>query len=250
MNTPSSQNLNKEHSPEAIRRRLEGRKKVSYLGDAVLGAIDGCVTTFAVVAGASGGNLSPAVALLLGTANLLADGFSMAVSNYQRAKSEMELLAKVRAVEERHIDQIPGGEKEEVRQIYQRKGFEEPLLGRIVEQITGDRNLWIETMLQEEHGFSLTKIFPLRSGVITFVAFLAVGSIPLIPYLLFFNLPPHSRFVASALLTAGAFFGIGFLKGSLLNRPPIKTALETLGVGGGAAALAYAVGALLRGILK
>ena len=250
MDSVSSGNLYEEHTPEAIRRRLAGKKKLSYLGDAVLGAIDGCVTTFAVVAGASGGNLSPAVALLLGTANLLADGFSMAVSNYQRAKSEMELLAKARIIEEKHIDQIPEGEREEVRQIFQRKGFAEPLLGRIVEQITQDRQLWIETMLQEEHGFSLTKISPLRTGIVTFLAFLVVGSIPLLPYLLFFNLAPSWRFIASAVLTAGAFSGIGFFKGILLNRPPLTTAFETLGVGGGAAGLAYGVGALLRDILK
>jgi VIT1/CCC1 family predicted Fe2+/Mn2+ transporter len=250
MDSFSSPDLQKEHTPEAIRRRLEVKKKLSYLGDAVLGAIDGCVTTFAVVAGASGGKLAPAIALLLGSANLLADGFSMAVSNYQRAKSERELLAKARIIEEKHIDQIPEGEKEEVRQIYQRKGFGEPLLGRIVEQITRDRRLWIDTMLQEEHGFSLREVSPLRSGLVTFLAFLVVGSIPLVPYLLFFNLSPQWRFGASASLTVAAFFGIGFVKGILLNKPPLRTALETLGVGTGAAGLAYGVGSLLRDILN
>jgi vacuolar iron transporter family protein len=250
MDSVSSQNIYDEHTPEAIRRRLADKKKFSYLGDVVLGAIDGCVTTFAVVAGASGGNLSPAIALLLGTANLLADGFSMAVSNYQRAKSEVELLAKARIIEEKHIDQIPEGETEEVRQIFHRKGFEEPLLGRIVEQITQNRELWINTMIQEEHGFSLAKISPLRSAVVTFLAFLVIGAIPLIPFLLFFNLPSQGRFVLSAILTASAFFAIGFFKGILLNRPPLRTALETFGVGGGAAGLAFGVGVLLRGILK
>lgn len=250
MNSYSTKDLRKEHTPEAIRRRLEGKKKFSYLGDAVLGAIDGCVTTFAVVAGASGGNLSPSIALLLGTANLFADGFSMAISNYQRAKSEKELLAKAKIIEEKHIDKIPEGEKEEVRQIFQRKGFTEPLLSGIVEQITQNRQLWIETMIQEEHGFSLTEVSPVRSGLVTFVTFLVVGAIPLLPYLLFFQLQPHLRFLASALLTAGAFFGIGFFKGVLINRPPLRIALETLGVGTGAAGLAYGVGALLQDILK
>lgn len=65
------------------RRRLAESRHPSYLGDAILGSIDGCVTTFAVVAGAAGGGFSSGVVIVLGIANLLADGFSMAVSNYQ-----------------------------------------------------------------------------------------------------------------------------------------------------------------------
>src|SRR4030095_16791056 len=84
MSASEEEDLEKDHTPAAIRKRLESVKKSSYLGDVVLGAIDGCVTTFAVVSGVSGGQLPAAVALLLGTANLLADGFSMAVSNFQR----------------------------------------------------------------------------------------------------------------------------------------------------------------------
>jgi hypothetical protein len=82
--------LEPEHRPEAVRRRLAERRGQSYLGDAVLGGIDGCVTTFAVVAGAVGGGFPGLVVIVLGFANLLADGFSMAVSNYQGTKSQRE----------------------------------------------------------------------------------------------------------------------------------------------------------------
>ena len=66
----------------------------SYLGEFVYGAIDGAVTTFAVVAGAAGAGLSPAIVLILGFANLFADGFSMAASNYLSTKSKLEVLSK------------------------------------------------------------------------------------------------------------------------------------------------------------
>src|SRR3712207_3725854 len=77
--------LEAEHRPEAVRRRLSERRGPGYLGDAVLGGIDGCVTTFAVVAGAVGADFSGLVVVVLGFANLLADGFSMAVSKIGRA---------------------------------------------------------------------------------------------------------------------------------------------------------------------
>jgi vacuolar iron transporter family protein len=111
-----------EHSPEAVRQRLENRHGPGYLGDAVLGGIDGCVTTFAVVAGAVGAGFSGLVIVVLGYANLLADGFSMAVSNYQGTKSQRQQVEEARRGEERQIEEIPEGEREEVRQIFAAKG--------------------------------------------------------------------------------------------------------------------------------
>lgn len=83
MATPSRERLLGDHQPTAVRNRLAAPARASTLPDAVLGGIDGCVTTFAVVSGAFGAGFSPQVALVLGFANLLADGFSMAVSNYE-----------------------------------------------------------------------------------------------------------------------------------------------------------------------
>lgn len=75
-----------------------------------MGGIGGCVTKFAVVAGAVGADFSGLV--ILGFANLLADGFSMAVSNYQRTKSQLERVKEARLSEERQIEEIPTGERE------------------------------------------------------------------------------------------------------------------------------------------
>jgi VIT1/CCC1 family predicted Fe2+/Mn2+ transporter len=76
-----------EHTPTAIHARLQAPGRVSYLRDFVYGAIDGIVTTFAVVAGVTGGSLSAGVVLIVGTANLLADGLSMGVGNYLSIRS-------------------------------------------------------------------------------------------------------------------------------------------------------------------
>ncbi len=119
-----SRDLEAEHRPDRIRERLGAEQRHSYLGDAVLGGIDGCVTTFAVVAGCAGGGLPAGVAILLGLANLLADGFSMAAGNFQAAKTRRDQVDRARLHEERHVEHVPEGEREEVRQIYRRKGFE------------------------------------------------------------------------------------------------------------------------------
>lgn len=237
--------LKDEHTLEAIRARLDKDLTHSYLGDAVLGAIDGCVTTLAVVAGAIGGGFSNVVVIILGMANLLADGFSMAVSNYQNIKSQRELTEKARREEEYEIKQVPEGEREEIREIYRRKGFEGDVLESIVEVITSDRKLWVDTMLTEELGLALESPHPMRAAVTTFGAFALFGLVPLLPFL--FAGPDVERaIVPSGIAAAIAFFGIGMLKGGVLGTSKLRSGLETLLTGGAAGALAYAIGAVLR----
>ncbi|MBL8827572.1 MAG: VIT1/CCC1 transporter family protein, partial [Planctomycetaceae bacterium] len=153
--TWSDDRLAAQHTPEAIAARVSAATQHSYLGDGVLGAIDGTVTTFAVVAGSAGAELSAGVAIILGLANVFADGLSMAVGNYLSTRTEHELLESMRRDEETHIALIPGGEREEIRQIFAGKGFDGELLDRVVDVITGDERRWVDTMLTEEHGLRL-----------------------------------------------------------------------------------------------
>jgi len=106
-----------EHSIEAIQQRLSEGPRHNYLRDWIYGGIDGSVTTFAVVTGVIGAQLSPIVILIMGFANLLADGFSMAASNFLGTKAEHDDIRRVEAIEHRHIELTPEGEREEVRQI-------------------------------------------------------------------------------------------------------------------------------------
>jgi VIT1/CCC1 family predicted Fe2+/Mn2+ transporter len=240
--------LQAQHTPSAIATRLAAHKPHSYVGDAVLGAIDGCVTTFAVVSGVVGAHLPQGIALVLGLANLCADGFSMAVSNYQKASSEAQRLAQARQSEARHIEEIPDGEREEIRQIFAHKGFRGALLEDIVAVITQDRQRWIETMLMEEHGLPLTGSVPLTAALVTFAGFCLAGLIPLVPFVLPLRLSAPALFVASAWAAGVAFVLIGVCKGHILERPRLRSGLETLLVGGSAAALAYVVGVWLHSL--
>ena len=96
--------LKAQHEHGAIAACLAAKKSHGYVGDAVLGAIDGCVTTFAVVSGVSGAHLLYGVVLVLGLANLCNDDVSMAVSNYHKAMSDVERTTQARRREERHIN--------------------------------------------------------------------------------------------------------------------------------------------------
>lgn len=244
--TTSRKQLQSEHTPEAIERRIAAATEHSYLGDFVLGAVDGAITTFAIVAGAAGAGLSNGVVLVLGLANVLADGLSMAAGNFLRARSEQQLVARFRRMEEMHIDSIPDGEREEVRQIFRNKGFEGAALDNIVEVITQDRHQWVDTMLKEEWGLQLTPPSPWRASLATFSAFLLAGMVPLLPVM--FTLGRHTgeTFFWSAAMTGVTFFAVGYARGYILEKRPWAAGAETLLIGGAAATVAFLVGRLLE----
>lgn len=233
------------HAPAAIAERLKGGPSVSYLRDWVLGGIDGAVTTFAVVAGVAGADLSTRVVLILGAANLIADGFSMAAGNYSGVKAERDDYERLREMELRHIALEPEGEREEIRQIFAGKGFTGDDLAKAVDIVTSHRERWLEVMLAEEYGAPKPDRSPLASGGATFSAFLVCGSVPLLPYLF---ADGEGAFAAAAVMTGAAFFGIGALKSKWSTASWWKSALETFVIGMTAAGLAYAVGKLLKGL--
>ena len=238
-----------DHTSERIAARLQAGSSVSYLKDFVYGAIDGTITTFAVIAGVVGTDLSYSVVAILGVANLLADGFSMAVSNYLGTRASIQQAASTRLEEEAQIRLVPDGEREEIRQIFESKGFEGETLARIVETITSDSKLWIDTMMVEEHGVSPVWPSPGKAGGATFVAFLVLGFIPLFPFLLALAFDGFtSPFLWSATLTAFSFFGIGALKSRFVSSRWWRSGAETLLVGGAAATIAFGIGYALRDI--
>ncbi len=235
-----------DHTPEAIGRRLAGGPSTSYLRDWIYGGIDGAVTTFAVVSGVVGAKLSTTVIIVLGVANLIADGFSMAAANYSGTRAELDHYDHLRGVEQRHIEEVPDGEREEVRQIFARKGFRGSTLARIVEVISSDRERWIRTMLTEEYGLPLEIRSPILAAASTFSAFLVCGAVPLVPWVLGV---PHAL-TWSAAATGLAFFAVGCARSRWSPYPWWKTGLGTLAVGSVAAALAYLVGFLLRALVE
>lgn len=238
----------KEHTPERIRERLQ-QGSANYLSDFIYGAIDGTVTTFAVVSGVAGAELSSNIIIILGLANLIGDGFSMAASNFLGTRADEQLESKARADEVIQIGQNPDGEREEVREIFRAKGFAGEDLERVVDVICSNERVWIDTMLREELGLQSSARSPIRAAAATFVAFLIVGFIPLLPFVAqYFAGVTHAPFGWSCVLTAVAFFSVGAAKARFVHQHWFLAGAETLLLGGSAAALAYFVGSLLRGI--
>ena len=246
-----SPDLEHSHCPNEIALRLAQATRHSYLGDFVLGAVDGTVTTFAIVASAAGAGLSSGVALVLGVANVLADGFSMAAGNYLKAKADKKIVEKYRRIEEKHIEHMPEGEKEEIRQIFSNKGFEGEVLEKIVEVITSNKQRWVDTMLTEEWGVQLDPPNETKSALTTMFAFVLAGIVPLVPLVFTVNEASEDVFLISATLTGFTFFLTGCFRGKISGEKKILlSGLETLVIGGIAAILAYNVGAFLDGFVN
>lgn len=160
-----------------------------YLAEFVYGATDGTVTTFAIIAAVSGAGLSPLIVLILGFSNVLADGFSMAVSNYLSETSEKEVM-------------------------------------------------------QHDHDKH-----PLKTAFVTFCSFVVVGSIPLLPFVFSYVIEGFSAFVVSGIATLFAFFVIGFIRGRVVGKSGIRSALETVLIGAVAAGIAYGAGAFIEQLI-
>jgi VIT1/CCC1 family predicted Fe2+/Mn2+ transporter len=233
-----------EHTHDAIRERLATGPGLSYLRDWVYGGIDGTVTTFALAAGVVGAHLAANVILILGTANLIADGFAMAAGNYLATRAEHEEFHQAEAVEHRHITAFHEGEREEVAQILRGIGMGGELLERAVAAVTADRDRWVRMMLRYEYGLPAAVRSPWRAAGSTFAAFLVCGLVPLIPFVLGAR---HPFEVASA-ATSLIFVLIGAFKSRWSTRPWWLSGLSTLAIGGGAAAVSYVIGAWLRSL--
>jgi vacuolar iron transporter family protein len=234
------------HDAEGIKHRLAEDKQASYVRDFIYGAIDGIVTTFAIVAGVVGAGMSYNTIIILGVANILADGFSMAASNYLGTKAENDERDQIVAHEKLQMKHEPEGEAEEIRQIFSAKGFEGEILEKIVTSIIQNEQEWLKIMLQEEYGLGTNPRSPFKSGMTTFVAFILLGMLPLMPFLLRMD---HS-FQYAMILTGIAFFGVGSMKSKWSLESPLISGLKTLLLGAIASALAYFTGSLLENILK
>lgn len=230
------------HDQDDIKDRLSSGPGKSNLKDMIYGGIDGAVTTFAIVAGVQGAGLSANIIVALGVANIVADGFSMAASNYSGTKAELDDRVRIVQIEQRHIDIYPDGEREELRQILRNRGLSGDALDAATDQIASDRDKWVELMLTDEYGLTRDDPAPLRAALATFGAFLIAGSVPLLPFVLGVD----GAFAISIVATLLTFFAIGAAKSRWSLAKWWRSGGETLLIGGVAALLAYAVGGLFH----
>ncbi len=240
------------HSSKAIVQANErhGGAGSQYLGEMVYGGLDGIITTFAVVSGVAGAQLGTPVILILGLANLLADGFSMATGAYLSVKSEQEYYSKEWEREAWEVEHFPDGERAELIEVYQQRNYTEDEAKQLVEIQSREPTRWVQAMMIDELGMLKDESNPLINGLMTLTAFVVAGVVPLFVYLIGLAIPvsPEAAFPISLFLSGLALFGLGATKVLVTKLNPIRSGLEMLVVGGLAAGVAYYVGALLKGI--
>jgi len=174
----------------------------------------------------------------------------MAVGNYLSTKSKREYIEKIRKAEEVSVRRIPGEEREEIREIFKEKGFFGRQLDDAVKIITGNKKIWVDTMMKDEFGILEEEKSPIRGALVTFIAFNLIGFIPLLAYVLsyLFLYLREQTFLLSIIFTSCAFFIVGSVKGKIVDKKWYLSGLETLLIGGTAAAIAFLVGFFLKGL--
>lgn len=222
----------------------------AYLPEVVYGSMDGIVTTFAVVAGSAGADLTINIILILGMSNLIADGLSMSIGSYLSKKSEQDNYNKHLRIEEWEIENMPDIERQEVQEIYKTKGFSGDELEMVVNRITANKQVWIDTMMKDELGLTIEKKSPFRSGLSTLSSFIVAGAIPLIFYAFAYSgTVGIDPFFLSSVVTLLAFILIGYIKTYVTKIGLARSIMETLLLGASAATAAYFLGDYLEKML-
>ncbi len=242
------------HDPQAIKEAFTNEKhggsSSQYIGEMVYGGLDGIITTFAVVSGVAGAQLGSHVVLIMGLANLFADGFSMAIGSFLSTRSEQEYYQRERSREAWEVEHFPKGEKMELIELYRQNGYSDEEANTLVDIQSRQPERWVDAMMVDELKMMPIERNPLLNGLATFISFLVAGSVPLLVYVygLFAHLTAKNMFPISVGFSALALFGLGAAKVRITERNALKSGLETLAVGGLAAIAAYLVGVLLKGI--
>ena len=237
--------LNSEDSLHSGSRYLLFNKE--YIAEFVYGGIDGAITTFAVVSGAAGAHADLKWVLIFGFANLIADGFSMSVGNFFSSRAEKDNFERHKAIEYWEIENMRDLEVQEIRDIYAAKGFKGELLDQVVEVITSNEDVWVDTMMKEELEMTKDQRTPFKTAFATFMSFNLIGIIPLLIYLVavFVDIERNNLFLGSCIMTGIALMFIGNLKAVVTETSRWRAIWETLLLGGVAAGLAYFVGDIL-----
>lgn len=234
------------HNAKFAQERHSGQGQ--YIKSAVYGGLDGIITTFAVVAGVAGAELSAGVVLILGFANLIADGLSMAIGDFLSTKSENEYHKTEREREAWEVDNYPEGEKKELVDLYTEKGMTKEDAETIVGLISRNKKTWVDIMMVEELGIIESTESPLKNAVVTFLSFGVFGLIPILAYVLAYPIAffRENTFAVACTLTLLTLFTLGAVKVKVTGKNFFKSGLETVTVGGLAAIAAYLVGHFLR----
>jgi len=208
--------------------------------DIVIGMSDGLTVPFALAAGLSGAVNSTGIIVTAGLAEIAAGSIAMGLGGYLAAKSDAEHYVSERAREELEVREKPAIEKAEVREVFQSYGLTAEESEPIVEALSKRPGAWVDFMMRNELG--IEKPDPRRaltSSLTIAGAYIAGGFVPLGPYFLSSSARIGLPFSVVATLVALTVFG--YIKGHFTGTGPLRSAIQTVLIGGLAAAAAFGI---------
>jgi VIT1/CCC1 family predicted Fe2+/Mn2+ transporter len=214
-----------------------------WLQDVVFGLNDGIVTTLVFVIAIAGVAASRVVLVALG--EVIAGGVSMTLGGFLASRTGQEVLAERVATEQFEIRSEPDEERDELRDIYRKKGLQGELLERVVTDLTSNEQRWLQTMIRDELGItSDAHENPLRRGTLIGGAFVLGGLVPVVP----FALHLHYRQWFAVALTALVALALGATKSRYTHKGPARGAIEFVAVVTVGTIVGIAISAALRHI--
>ncbi len=210
----------------------------------IFGCNDGLISTFALLAGLAGAALGPEIILLTLLAEMFSGAISMGLGEFISSKSQNDFYKHEIAQERAEMKIMPEIEREELREIYRRRGFEGDLLEQVVGKLTEDEDAWLTTMLREEVGIvDLELENPIKTAVIMFCAFIVGALVPISPYFTYTDV----SFTLATVFSFGALFGIGALRSVVTGKKWWLSGVEMFCVGIVAYFATFGIGLLLGG---
>jgi VIT1/CCC1 family predicted Fe2+/Mn2+ transporter len=214
----------------------------------VYGGLDGVITTFAVVSGVVGASLDSSVILILGMANLLADGLSMSVGDYISTRAEQDYQKLEREREGWEVDNYPEGERHEMVEIYMEKGLTREDANEIMNRLSKYKEAWLDVMMLEELKIVEDNTNPIKNALVTFGSFTVFGFVPLSVFVLGSWVGFAPSFGVSLGLTLITLFGLGVAKSKFSGKAWWQSGLEMVVIGGLSAGVAYYIGQILSNV--
>jgi VIT1/CCC1 family predicted Fe2+/Mn2+ transporter len=212
--------------------------------DIVIGMSDGLTVPFALAAGLTGAVNTTTIIITAGIAEIAAGSIAMGLGGYLAGKTDVEHFETERAREIRETEELPEKEREEVATIFQSYGLEGETVSKVVTAISADQKRWVDFMMRFELG--LEEPDPRRartSAAVIAASYVVGGLVPLSPY--FFFSSARAALPVSVAVTLVALAVFGYVKGRFTVAKPMKSAWQTVIVGGLAAAAAFAIARLI-----
>jgi VIT1/CCC1 family predicted Fe2+/Mn2+ transporter len=216
----------------------------NFVRDMVIGMSDGLTVPFALAAGLSGAVQSTRLILVGGLAEIAAGSIAMGLGGYLAARGDAEHYEQEQAREYREIEQIPEEEKAEVSRVFQSYGLTLAQAFPVVEALSQHPKAWVDFMMRFELGLEEPDPSRALTSAATIAgAYVFGGLIPLSPYAVMSN--AARGLLVSAGVTLAALGLFGYLKGRFTGTGPLRGALQTMAIGGLAAAAAFGLAKLI-----